>query len=236
MLLAAITEEAGAAVGLAKDLAAQGDRVLFIVALALLVGFAGYIVKVFLRKIDQKDDQLVQLTKQYSSDALQVKEALNKVTEAVDDNTQVIGLIKAKLNLAVAIFLAIGSLFVAGCSTPGSSSTQQLSALVEVAAYTGSSIQIQEHPDQRPAFVAAHQSILKLIGDKQYSPAALASALSGLKIREFKGSKGQLIVTSALILWDSYAPSVTAIDSEAKVLPVLNALDRGISKALSDNP
>jgi len=124
-------------------------------------------------------------------------------------------------------------LLFTGCASTGPT-TQNLSALVEVAAYTGSLVHIQDNPGDRPAFVVAYAAVEKLINSKNYSPTALAEALSGLHVREFKGSRGTLIVTSAVLLWDTYAPNIETIDSERKVLPVLEALQRGIGKALAD--
>lgn len=211
----------------------QNDRVLFIVALALLVGMGGYMLKVFIKKTDDKDAALLQVTKQYSDDAKSVSVALDKTSEAVRDNTEAIK--QWALSKGATALVILSLLFSVGCTTFSNvATTKNLAALAEVAAYTGTTYQLQQDAGSLPAFQVAHEAVKKLIDTQNYDPSALASALAGLHVRELKGPKGQLLISSTLILWDAYAPDITAIDSKQKVLPILQALDKGIGKALAD--
>ncbi len=108
--------------------------------------------------------------------------------------------------------------------------------LYELAAYTGASVELVEHPGSRPAFRAAQAAIKRLIDSKNYSPSELASALRDLNVKEFKGPRGTLIVTAAVIVWQKSTANIAPIDHESKVLPVLLALDRGFTQALAENP
>lgn len=127
--------------------------------------------------------------------------------------------------------------FLTGCFGPNSGGTSGEDAvLFELAAYTGASIELAEHPGSRPAFRAAQAAIKRLIDTQNYSPAELVSALKDLKVKEFKGPKGTLIVTAAVILWQKSTANLAPIDNESKVLPVLLALDKGFSQALAENP
>lgn len=215
----------------ATKLGAQSDRVLFVVAMALLVGMGAYMLRAFLKKIDDKDTALLDVTRQYSNDSKAVGSALDKISEAVKDNTEAMK--SSFLHRASA--LVLGLCLLSGCgSFSGLTSTQNLAALAEVAAYTGASYEIRRDPGSLAAFQTAHEAVKKLIDGQNYDPAALAQALSGLHIRELKGSRGQLIITSTIVLWDAYVPDITAIDKAAKVLPILQALDRGLGKAIAD--
>lgn len=233
--IAEIPADASRVVEIAKDLGTQQIGTLPIVSTLILVIMCIWLVKTFLAKIDKKDDVIVSVVNQYQASAAGVTEALNKVANTVDDNTDVLRNIKQGLKLSLATVLMCLSLLFTGCASTSAPNAQTLSTLVEVATYTGASIRLDTHPEERPAFVVAHIAIEKLISDKDYSPASLTAAMQGLKVREFKGSRGALIVTSAVILWDAYTPTITEIDSEAKVLPVLIAIERGLQQALSQS-
>lgn len=142
----------------------------------------------------------------------------------------------------LSVLCLLSCLWFAGCATTNSTNTDpaaveaariaRMTTVAELAAFTGTSLRLQSHPQDRPLFEASLAALDVLVSDQNYDPAALQGALQKLPIKELQGEQGALILGAALILYDSYARDVVKLDRSIYVLPVINAVRSGISRGL----
>lgn len=100
-------------IGAAKGLAQESDRVLFIVALVMLIIGGTWVIRVFMKSSEKKDEQLLALMQEAHEAQTRLSHSLDKLNETVDENTQIMRQMKAKLQLA--IMVAVCS-FGMGCA------------------------------------------------------------------------------------------------------------------------
>jgi hypothetical protein len=160
-----------------------------------------------------------------------------------------------KIGLMV-LSAALALLAVTGCKTatyqdPGTGlvvtnrvpDVALMTGVAKSAAYLGTEIYLQGippgvpgHPEARPAFEAARNSLAALVAAGTFSASDLTAALQNLPVKELQGAQGSLVVGEAVILWDEYGQQLANLD-KAKVfptyiLPVAQALLDGLNMAL----
>jgi len=130
-------------------------------------------------------------------------------------------------------------LFASGCRTPGvpdpnaeARRVAQLATVAEMAAFTGTSIRLQAHPDEQARFMAVREMLRLLGGATNVNPAAFSAALKQLPVKELQGPSGELIIGSAIILYDAFAREHVNLDANIWLRPIVEATERGITRGL----
>ena len=119
-----------------------------------------------------------------------------------------------------------------GIDEPPAISTKDMATIAELAAYTGTLIHLTDNESDRGIFAAVEQSLAVALDANDYDPVKFANTLQALPIKELQGSKGSIILGSAVILWRRYSTQVVALDREKQVRPVIEAVHRGLADAL----
>lgn len=149
---------------------------------------------------------------------------------------------KTKTLLAAA-FLACGLLtltLATGCATTGGGgppiSPQSVGTVAEVAAYTGTQVYLRDHPTERPKFEAALAALAVLKAGTNATPAQVQEALDKLPIKQLQGDKGTIIISTAVILYDSLARQYVNVEATPEWLrEFMNGAYRGLARALGNN-
>lgn len=129
--------------------------------------------------------------------------------------------------------LALVALLITGCATNSTVDWRSdIATTANLAAYVGASVDLQDNPERRPAWVAAEVLLGSIIKDDDYTPSQLVAALEGLPVKELRGGKGTLVVGSAVILWTRLAARID-IDRTELVKVVVPAVRAGIQQALA---
>lgn len=108
-----------------------------------------------------------------------------------------------------------------------------IAAVAENAAWVGTMLHLIDNPDDREWFELAHDAIGAAIAANDYDPLRFKDSLEAIPVDELSGDKGAIIVRSSILLWSSVTPRLVALDTEQQVKPVMEAVYRGITKALS---
>jgi hypothetical protein len=139
-------------------------------------------------------------------------------------------LLLSLLSLASLLALAPGC---ATTSTPsGDQTAERVGAVVELAAYTATSLHLTNRPSDRRWFVATVAALDALITAEAYNPAALQEAFLSLPIRELKSDKGALIITAAQILYETELRRLINIEQRPYVAAVARHARNGFARAL----
>jgi hypothetical protein len=108
----------------------------------------------------------------------------------------------------------------------------RISRLSGTAAQLGSLAWLSKNPNDRSYFATANEALKGLINSGNYDPAAFASALQGLPIKELKGSEGSLYISVAIVVWDEAIQSAQGLDRQELVAATLKAVQQGIQRTL----
>lgn len=133
------TSDPSGIVNAAKGLANESDRVLFIVVLIMLLLGGVWVIRVFMKANEKKDEQLVALTKEAHESQKALAHSLDKLNESVEDNTDIMKMVKTKLQLSVALALLImapGCAKFRGSSVRTYEGTNVVSETVRFSGYT----------------------------------------------------------------------------------------------------
>lgn len=142
----------------------------------------------------------------------------------------------------IGVMLAVGvatTKTFTGCTTVSGSNRVDVARVAQIAgiaAQMGSATYLQKNPEARPYFQAAYNGLGALDHAGNYDPAAFASALSMLPIRELSGPNGNLYIMAAILVWDELAQRSVNVDKTLWVQPVLRAVRLGIGRALGIAP
>lgn len=120
-----------------------------------------------------------------------------------------------------------------GCAT-GVFTTKNLATIAEQAAYQGAKYEMAKDGSSIAAFDAGVSALRGLLARQDYDPAHFAAAIRSLKINELKSQEASIAVSAVVILWEPYASRITTLDEENKVMPILEAVERGLSRAISE--
>jgi hypothetical protein len=161
--------------------------------------------------------------------AVGVREALTQAKKGLSGNAAgAVGLL---------LLCGLGAFSFTGCASSNSQTPEQRAARVamvaELAAYSGTTVYLEKHPDKRPYFVAANAALGNLLSSTNVTPAQLAEALQGLPVRELQGSQGSLIVGNAVILYDSLLRENVNMDANVYLRPVITSIHSGLTRALA---
>ena len=134
------------------------------------------------------------------------------------------------------LLLAIGY-FTSGCvTTPGGQRALDVARVARIAgtaADFGAQVYLQQHPEAAPAFRLAENVLTSLIDAENWDPAAFASALRSLPVKELRSPEGALLASAAVLLWDELAAESRTLDKTQWVRPVMLSVRNGLRRALS---
>ena len=136
------------------------------------------------------------------------------------------------------ILALVVGLSVIGCATHEQNVilTDEMAAIAELAAYNGTIIHVHDNPGDRPIFDAVEQALAAALAAEDYDPVQFADTLRVLPLDKLSGDKGDLLVGSAVIIWQRYSQRLMALDEEAAVRPVIEAVRNGMQRALNTLP
>lgn len=132
----------------------------------------------------------------------------------------------------VLILLAILAGLTGCASVPPEQRIARMATLAELAAYTGSSVDLTAHPDHKVYYEASLAALDGLLQSANYDPTAFARALQQLPVKELRGDTGAIVVNSAVILWHEYAAEVVNLDTTQYVRPVIVSVRNGLARSL----
>lgn len=143
---------------------------------------------------------------------------------------------KTLVALTLMTTLACGSF--TGCVTNKTPTTvgekaQRMAMVAELASFTGATVWLSGHPEDRDKFVTALNAVELLLLAENGTPAQLAEALKGLPIDELKSKEGTLIIGAAAILYDAYLREYVNMDTTVYLKPVIAGIHSGLSRALA---
>lgn len=155
----------------------------------------------------------------------------------------------APITVSIILFAIMALTFVVtpGCTTTGGGGGntparevdwKRLEPIFEVAAFTGTSLYLKEHPQDKPTFEGVVGILDALIVDPYVDPAKLSQALQKLPIKELNDSTGAIIVGSTIILWEGYKAKLpVGVEAQASVIrPLVVRVRNGIGVALGLPP
>lgn len=145
--------------------------------------------------------------------------------------------------IITASLLACALVFTPGCKTTSAPSTpeqsaqkaQRLGTVAELAAFTGTTVWLRDHPQDRQYFEASRATLDLLLGSSNITPETFSQALFGLPVKELQGESGALIVGSSLILYDAFVREHVNMDANVYLRPVVQGVRNGLDRGLSQN-
>ena len=139
-------------------------------------------------------------------------------------------------SLLLAALAAIYAL--TGCAVKPVFNATNLTPLVNSAAYTGTRVILQQHPEKRPVFEQASAALTALIDSNQITLVSLKTAVDPIRaadIRELRDPNTALIVDGAITIADAALGryQLTSETQKAEALAIAKATRDGITRALS---
>lgn len=138
-------------------------------------------------------------------------------------------------NLILCVLLSLTgcSIFRPATEPTAAQRIERVSAIAELAAYTGTAVRLVDHPEDRAKFQAAADALgAASAGDST----ALQRVLSTLPVKELKGDKGAIIIGAAVLLYETELKRLTTIDQTSLVGAVSASIRAGITRALTQFP
>lgn len=132
------------------------------------------------------------------------------------------------------ISIGIAILFTSCASTPqvSQNTVRRVSLAAELAAYTGTSLDIKAHPDHRIMYETAQIALDAMLAESNYDPVKFAEVIQQLPIKEVGTSEGALVVTSAVVIWQEYSEEVLKLDKGVYIKPIIISVNNGLKRAL----
>jgi hypothetical protein len=135
----------------------------------------------------------------------------------------------------LSILVALG--LITGCASTATVDWVKIGADVAgLAAQTGATLDLKDHPDHAPDYLAVVLALDSLLQDPSYSAAKLSEALSKLPIKELSGDTGQLITGAAVTVFDLATGTFLDLSTQPAVAAVARSIREGLSAALRSAP
>jgi hypothetical protein len=236
-LLAQITEDPSKVIGIAKSISEQSLATIIVVLVGLCLGGMGLMLKVFLAKIDRKDEAIEKLylviekiVQDYSKDSAAVTNAVEDLKDAVRDNTSVMNRIQVKLQASVVTLFAIAS-FLTGCASTPQEKVVRFAAVAQSVAFEGASLWLLEKPQHKDVLKGVVEQLDIAVKAKQFTPIRLVAILRPLNIREMSSKEGRIAIGETIIVWDGLRLS-GAIGDTTNLEPVFAGIRDGFQAAI----
>lgn len=237
ILFAQIADDPNKLIGIAHTISEQSLASIIVLLVALCLGGMGYMLKVFLAKIDKKDAIIQDTLKQYSQDAAKLtgmESAINANTVAMRENTTVMQRFRDKLPAVMAgAFLSIALLV--GCAGPGGGSgwtVERFAVLAKSVATETSIIHLEEKPQHRQTIELVVEQLNLSIAAGLYTPARLRAILKPLGIRELASKEGRIAVAGTIVIYDMVIGSTDIAGDPTKLRPLFEGIRDGFQTAL----
>lgn len=122
-----------------------------------------------------------------------------------------------------------------GCQTTGPTDVNRVAGAVKIAAFTGTSYAMIEHPEWRPAFTDAEKELKFIEAQPTIDFATIMAVVMRLPVKELKSEKAVLAITAGTMLLYQYGDSLP-IDQIENLRPIVVALREGIALGLGQPP
>lgn len=131
------------------------------------------------------------------------------------------------------LLLVIGCLLSTGCMSTSGNRVDDVAPALEVAAYTGTIIAVQERPEWRPHFELAHQELAALETSEALDLNKVLAIVNRLPIKELKSREATIAITSGRLLLARYnSKLVVDVATQANILIITSAIRVGMGEAL----
>jgi len=142
---------------------------------------------------------------------------------------------KTIIILTILALVSIIGIVSSGCASNGRPAPITL-AMVKIAANSGASVAIADHPDWRPAFVMAHDELGIYLANGKLTGEQLADIMNRLPVKELKSNTARIIISSGVILFDVYISQATDVNKVAAIADVGRAIYDGLDVAIKSSP
>lgn len=122
-----------------------------------------------------------------------------------------------------------------GCQSLGPTDVNRVAGSVKIAAFTGTSYALIEHPEWRQAFTDAEKELRFIEAQPTIDFATIMAVVTRLPIKELKSEKAVLSITAGTLLLYQYGDSLL-IDEIENLRPIVVALREGIALGLGQPP
>ena len=127
----------------------------------------------------------------------------------------------------------IAAALLAGCTTLNQPAVLNTVAdVAQLAASTGTAVDLAAHPEHRAAFNVGLAALNKLINDGQYDPAALQAALAKLPLDVLRGPNGALVTSTAVGVFELATGTMFDITTAPAVQLVAVHIRDGVAAGL----
>jgi len=144
-------------------------------------------------------------------------------------------------SIILVLALLISPVFLTGCATNGTPEEVQAQNIKRIAtgcktaAYIGSAVYLQKHPEHKDKFVAARNSLAVLESTETLDFTALLAIVSQLPVEKLESPEATIAITGATMLLTDYAGELN-LEQINKLKPVVTAIKEGIDLALVSVP
>lgn len=125
-----------------------------------------------------------------------------------------------------------------GCGTlwqDNRTELQRIEGMARISAFVGAAVDLDRHPEHKPAFVLARNAVNSLLAGGEFSPSALREALAQLPVSELRADRAAIVITTALLLMEESGVSEPVQGFEPAAAVARGAV-AGIDMALALHP
>lgn len=135
--------------------------------------------------------------------------------------------------LSIPLLSVILLLINPGCATaPSPAILATIQTVSHEAAYVGASIYLTQHPDAKPIFDVAEQSLDALVEGGVFDVAAFEKAIAGLPVDVFHGETGAIINGAIVTVYSIVLGFIDIKDAPTWVAPLVIGTRDGLQQAL----
>jgi len=124
-------------------------------------------------------------------------------------------------------------LLLSSCATTPEGQARQIRALAYSASSIGTSIALDAHPEYRPAFQIAHDSLAVAVDRGEISGEVLRDILAKLPVKELASRTARLAIEGGTMLFDTITGKPVDLNSAPLVLAAATGIRDGLAVALA---
>lgn len=123
-------------------------------------------------------------------------------------------------------------LFMNGCSTLTPNQVTNYAAVAEVAAFTGTSVALKQHPEWRPGFIEASAELKTIANSTNITITQIMMIVQRLPVKELQSDTAKLTITSATILLSGLNVPEMPADRIKQLQPIVVSIYTGIDMGI----
>lgn len=128
----------------------------------------------------------------------------------------------------------IGAFLIPSCaSAPTANVIATIQAVSQEAALVGTTLYLQGHPEARPIFVVAEQSLAAIVSGGTFDAVAFQKAIAGLPVDVLHGETGAIIDSAIVTVYSVVLGFIDIKDSPSWVKPLAVGTLNGLQQALA---